>query len=263
MPASDSPPGAPGQMRARPQDPAGRPAGHAAALAVLAVTSVLALTCLSACGGSSSATTTASAPTTSAAGTPATSTTTPSVAPSTARAAASTSSSAAPTGATLAPGQLFAVMPCSAKARAILAHLAGVPVANVKQVHYTAPSGASSCRLTVTGKHTGHLVVELEFDTAPQAYYRLEREAVEDAQAFATSTTHTYPPPQALANVGLEADWFPGEQKAMTTDGKTLYSILITWPHVKMAREKALGAHIALALVGHTPKTITTSSTSA
>ncbi len=212
---------------------------------------VLLAVALSGCGsGGSSSTTTSSSARATAPATPVAS-------------VSDTSTTATSASSSLAPGQLFAVMPCSGKARAILAHLAAVPDAKVTQVRYTAPSGADSCRMTVTGKHTGRVVVALELDTAPQAYFRLEREAVEDAQAFATSTTHTYPPPQDLAGVGLEADWFPGEQKAMTTDGKTLYSVLITWPHVKMAREKALGAHIALALVGHTPETAATTSSTA
>jgi hypothetical protein len=53
------------------------------------------------------------------------------------------------------------------------------------------------------------VTVAATIDTAPQAYFRLERAAVEASQSF--NPSRIVAPPEDLPGLGLDADWFPAE----------------------------------------------------
>jgi hypothetical protein len=85
-------------------------------------------------------------------------------------------------------------------------------------------------------------------DSAPQAYFRLERTIVEDSQQFASQREFT--PPSAIDHLGVAAAWFPDEDKVMTTDGVTLITVAVRWPGARPARKRALGETVARPLLG-------------
>src|SRR5689334_15915928 len=80
------------------------------------------------------------------------------------------------------------------------------------------PSGIAAAASTGNNSmpqcsYTAHLaggkrvVAVANIDTAPQAYFRLERAAVEEGQAFTSGKPP--PPPQSVRHLGMDAFWFP------------------------------------------------------
>ena len=115
---------------------------------------------------------------------------------------------------------------CSARAGDVLARAAAVPADEVVTSGLVAPGGGAGCRYTMV-RHPGralHVIVGL--DSAPQAYYRLEREVVECAY------------PRHIPNLGLDADWFRNERQLVTTDGVRLITITVSGPAQGDARER-------------------------
>ncbi|HKN95016.1 MAG TPA: hypothetical protein VJU60_11835 [Thermoleophilaceae bacterium] len=80
-------------------------------------------------------------------------------------------------------------------------------------------------------------------DSSPQPFFRLERAVVEDAQQF--STVRKEPPPQRVAGLGLDADWFPGEGQLLTANNRVLVTVTLRWPGASLAHKKALAASVA------------------
>ncbi|MEA2302675.1 MAG: hypothetical protein QOE44_3210 [Solirubrobacteraceae bacterium] len=90
--------------------------------------------------------------------------------------------------------------------------------------------------------------VTATIDTAPQAYFRLERTVVEEAQTFAQ--TQGGAAPVQVPGLGLDADWLPGESRLVTTDGTRLVTIAVDWPGAARGRKVSLAAGIARTLLG-------------
>ncbi len=89
----------------------------------------------------------------------------------------------------------------------------------------------------------GHLTVIANIDSSPQPFTRLERAVEEDAQQF--STVRKEPPPQRVAGLGLDADWFPGEGQLLTANKRRLITVILKWPGATTARKKVLSAAVA------------------
>jgi hypothetical protein len=85
-------------------------------------------------------------------------------------------------------------------------------------------------------------------DSAPQAYSRLERAAVEAAQQF--GAVRLEPAPVNVAGLGLDAYWFPKEREVMTTDGVRLITVGVTWGGVGEGRLRAAAEAVAHAFLG-------------
>jgi hypothetical protein len=116
--------------------------------------------------------------------------------------------------------------PCSAPARAEIAQQAGTTAARVTALRFVDPTGAPTCRFAVARPP---ILVLAGIDTAPQAYERLDREAVEYSQNVLWShRAGAYP--QTIAGLGLAADWFPADRRLLVTDGTRLVTITVTWP---------------------------------
>jgi hypothetical protein len=106
-----------------------------------------------------------------------------------------------------------------------------------------ASSGAAQC---VFGAAAVGVTVDL--DSEPQAYQRLERQAVEDDQQFGAVRIEA--PPQNLTGLGLNAYWYPTEKQVMTTDGRRLITVIVRWHGVTQARRRALARAVARRYLG-------------
>jgi len=153
------------------------------------------------------------------------------------------------TGATQAPTHpavtVAAASPCTAAAQAAAARRLGVPASAIARSTFVASSGAPSCRYTARIPDGTTVTVTANIDTAPQAYYRLEREVIEDGQMF--STERESPVPQNVSGLGLTADWFPLEMKLETTDGTRLITIEVAWPGRSVQAREATAEAVAAA----------------
>jgi hypothetical protein len=92
------------------------------------------------------------------------------------------------------------------------------------------------------------VLVVANIDSAPQAFFRLERTAVEAAQNF--TSPRVVPPPQRIAGLGLDADWFPSSQQLMTSDGNRLISVAVTWRGASVARKQGVAEAVARPYLG-------------
>lgn len=117
--------------------------------------------------------------------------------------------------------------PCAPRTQLALAHALALARGALQRAPYTASTGAASCRFSA-GSGRRSFVLTASLDTAPQAYYRLEREVIETSQMFAS--VRETPVPVHIPGLGLDADWFPSEHQLLTTDGTTLITITVSWP---------------------------------
>jgi hypothetical protein len=85
------------------------------------------------------------------------------------------------------------------------------------------------------------IVVTINADNGPQAYFRLLRTVVEASQIFGAPPPGWHPP-QGLSGLGPYASWFPNSQQLMATNDVLLLTVTIAWPgagsnqEIKLAR---------------------------
>jgi hypothetical protein len=79
-------------------------------------------------------------------------------------------------------------------------------------------------------------------DTAPQPYFRVERNTVEGTQM---AISLGYPHPLILSGLGVEATWFPAQTKLQSTDDRKIITVTVAWPGASQRRELALAEAIA------------------
>jgi hypothetical protein len=87
--------------------------------------------------------------------------------------------------------------------------------------------------------------VVAEVDTAPQAYYRFERESVEDSQNVLWAHQGSAAYPVSVGGLGLGAVWLSAERELLATDGQRLVEVTVSWPGVTEAEERLLAETLA------------------
>jgi hypothetical protein len=117
-------------------------------------------------------------------------------------------------------------LPCAARARDVLAHAAAVAAGAIIASPFTTPSGLVSCHFT-TRRGTGPLDVTAELDSAPQTYFRLEREIEEYAQNVIWGHLGKQAIPRTIPHLGFEADWFPRDRRLATGDAERLITVIV------------------------------------
>jgi hypothetical protein len=105
-------------------------------------------------------------------------------------------------------------------------------------------NGQPECRFAAGS----HVRVVANLDGAPQAYFRLERTIIETAQLFRAD--RTFPAPEQVAGIGLDASWFPTDSDLMTTDGHTLITVGVHWPGAPQRRMQTLAGAVARQYLG-------------
>ena len=134
---------------------------------------------------------------------------------------------------------------CARTAREVLAARLGIQAPAVSQAVSTGNNDMPQCVLSglPPGVHPVRVTVTVNLDNGPQAYFRLERTAVEASQQF--GTVRLYAPPQQIPGLGMEADWFPDADNLETTDGARLVTVTIAWPGAKQAERLRLAEAMA------------------
>ncbi|MEA2159169.1 MAG: hypothetical protein QOD66_1549 [Solirubrobacteraceae bacterium] len=87
----------------------------------------------------------------------------------------------------------------------------------------------------------------VNLDGSPQAYQRLERTIVEDGQQFGTA--RSFAAPVAVPGLGLDAAWLPDQSTLITTDGRRLISVRVSWA-ARRAPRRALAQALARRYLG-------------
>ncbi|HEX6460544.1 MAG TPA: hypothetical protein VF032_16620 [Thermoleophilaceae bacterium] len=129
---------------------------------------------------------------------------------------------------------------CLPAARDVVGRATGSPVT---QKESTGNNAQPQCTF-----RAGRTAVIANVDSSPQPFQRLERTVVEYAQQF--SSVREEPPPQRVARLGLDADWFPRERQLLTADNRRLITVTVTWPGASRAKTKALAVGVARVYLG-------------
>jgi hypothetical protein len=129
---------------------------------------------------------------------------------------------------------------CLSSARKVIAGDLAIAPKQITMTTFTGGNAMPQCDFRVAG---GTVRVVANVDSSPQPYFRLERTAEEAAQELFPGQVAA--PPQQISGLGLDAQWFPGTNQLMTTDGKRLFTVSVAWAGTPMARRRALGEAVA------------------
>ena len=137
---------------------------------------------------------------------------------------------------------------CPSAARVAAAGFLMVSPATVSAVAKTSTQATPECDLRAALPSGAVVRVSVTIDSAPQAYFRLERAAVEAEQVF--GTVRLEPAPVNVTGLGLDAYWFPGERHVVTTDGVRLITAQVSSAGESEGRERALAVVVARQFLG-------------
>jgi hypothetical protein len=126
--------------------------------------------------------------------------------------------------------------PCLPTARAAAATDLGLTPTSLSTATSKGNNTYPQCTFKAQGRHA--TAVTINVDTGPQAYFVLERTAIEAAQVF--TVNRLIPAPIAVTHLGIEADWFPATDQLMSTDGVKLITADVSWRHAKQRQMEAL-----------------------
>lgn len=87
-------------------------------------------------------------------------------------------------------------------------------------------------------------MVDVHVDTLPRPLDRLDREAVETTQNVLWS--HSSGVPRPVARLGTTAWWMPTQSRLLTSDGKRLIAVRVTWRPSRATRRLALAKALAV-----------------
>ena len=116
--------------------------------------------------------------------------------------------------------------PCATVAVAAVARATSLPARTIVASTFTAPGARRIAALSARRSSGRSLDVIAELDSAPQAYYRFEREVVEYGQNVLWHEGSRGLPAKRL-HLGLEADWFAAADQLITTDGVRLITVSV------------------------------------
>ncbi len=137
---------------------------------------------------------------------------------------------AAACGASSAPAHRTAARlttPCASVAVAAVARATSLPARTIVASTFTAAGGEASCRFSARRSSGRSLDVIAELDSAPQAYFRFEREVVEYGQNVLWHSEGAAAYPRSIPHLGLDADWFAAADQLLTTDGVRLITVSV------------------------------------
>ena len=123
------------------------------------------------------------------------------------------------------------------------AHRARAEFEATKAQPYRASNGADACRMRGPGREAVVLL-----DSAPQPYFRMEREQVEFWQNVEWSHKAARAAPYPETSLGLGGYWFPLQRRLLTTDGVRLITIKLRLPDP--AASKRLATRLANVYLG-------------
>lgn len=141
---------------------------------------------------------------------------------------------------------------CPPRATPVLAGVVGARTSAVRVWRTQDYAQLRYCHYLVRGSGGRPAVrVLVTVDTGPQALWRLNRTEVEFSQAFATPGAKADPnAPVHIDRLGLDADWLPGQQEVMASDGVRLITVATVWPGAATARRRALAEALTRPFLG-------------
>ena len=140
---------------------------------------------------------------------------------------------------------------CTLKAIDAVAGSLGVAPAHVTDKRGTGSNASPQCTFRTRTAHGTRVEVIANVETAPSAYFIVERTIVEASQIF--GPRRLAPAPVSVSKLGLEASWFPEEQWLISTDGARVITTSVDWSGASQAQKIALARKVTV-LYLHTPR---------
>lgn len=132
---------------------------------------------------------------------------------------------------------------CELKAQQAIASALGIGTSTIAYAKSEGTNGMPQC--TFTAHATGRkVVVMVNVDNGPSAYFRLLRTVDEATQLFGPPPPGFHAP-EALLGLGPFASWFPNNHQLMATNDVDLLTVTVTWPGAGRNREVKV-AHAAV-----------------
>ena len=117
---------------------------------------------------------------------------------------------------------------CELKAQQAIASALGIGTSTIVYAKSEGTNGMPQC--TFTAHATGRkVVVMVNVDNGPSAYFRLLRTVDEATQLFGPPPPGFHAP-EALSGLGPFASWFPNNHQLMATNDVDLLTVTVTWP---------------------------------
>ncbi len=132
---------------------------------------------------------------------------------------------------------------CSLKAQQAMSADLGVSVGSIGYARSVGSNGMPQCAFTAHTKG-GRLVVTVNRDNGPSAYFRLLRTVVEATQLFGPPPPGFHPP-ESVPGLGAFASWFPNNHQLMATNDVDLLTVTVAWPGADRDQEVKI-AHAAV-----------------
>lgn len=133
---------------------------------------------------------------------------------------------------------------CELKAQQAIARDLHIGAATIGYSKSVGGNGMPQCSFTAhTGGH--RVLVLVNVDNGPSAYFRLLRTVDEATQIFGPPPPGFHPP-QGVRGLGPFASWFPNNRQMMATNDVDLLTVTVTWPGAGRNAEVSV-AHAAIA----------------
>jgi hypothetical protein len=127
---------------------------------------------------------------------------------------------------------------CKMKAQQAIARDLSIPPVFVVYAKSVGNNDMPQCAFTArTAGRT--VVVTVNVDSGPQAYFRLLRTVDEASQIFGVPPPG-FRPPQGLSGLGPYASWFPNRDQLMATNDRLLLTVTVAWPSGRHNEEVGL-----------------------
>jgi hypothetical protein len=127
---------------------------------------------------------------------------------------------------------------CRLKAQQAIARDLGTTVGSIAYARSVANNGMPQCAFTVRASGR-RVVVTVNVDNGPQAYFRLLRTVTEASQIFGKPPPGFHHP-QGLSGLGPFASWFPNNDQLMATNDRLLLTVTVAWPQAGRDEEVGL-----------------------
>jgi hypothetical protein len=132
---------------------------------------------------------------------------------------------------------------CSLKAQQAIARDVGLSVGAVGYAKSVGSNGMPQCTFTAHTKRA-RLVLTINVDNGPSAYFRLLRTVDEATQLFGPPPPGFHAP-ESVPGLGAFASWFPNNHQLMATNDVDLLTVTVAWPDANRDQEVKI-AHAAV-----------------
>ncbi|HEX3802429.1 MAG TPA: hypothetical protein VHV75_06285 [Solirubrobacteraceae bacterium] len=138
---------------------------------------------------------------------------------------------------------------CRLKAQQAIARDLGISTGTINYARSVGSNGMPQCAFTARAA-SHRVLVLVNVDDGPQAYFRLLRTVNEATQIFGPPPPGFHPP-QGLSGLGPFASWFPNTYQLMATNSVDLVTAAVTWPGAGRNRDVAVARAAVVPYLAH------------